>query len=384
MMNDECVQRHIHRSSFIIHHFVHPQSISAMSTEPWTVGRLLQWTTDYLKGHGSESPRLDAEVLLAQALGCQRIELYTTLRRDARRAGADGVPRVGPPPGRRHAGGLSGRPAGVLLALVPRHARRADPPAGNGTAGGGGARSGEGSGSGSGQSRKCRRRSESTSGSRIAHLVPQLSIADVGTGSGIIAVCLAKHLPACRVTAIDISPAALAVARENAQQHGVADRIEFLESDLFAAVPAERQFDFIVSNPPYVTAAELDKLAARRAEVRAARGAVGRPAGHGSDRAADCPSGRASAARRAFADGDQPDDSRRGAGVAGGRRPLRARPDDQGPRPAAARGAGEKKGLGIGDSRPGLKMRRVIPDVLACQVSGKQCRGTPARCGGRG
>ena len=48
------------------------------SAEPWTIGRLLQWTTDYLKGHGSESPRLDAEVLLAQALGRRRIELYTT------------------------------------------------------------------------------------------------------------------------------------------------------------------------------------------------------------------------------------------------------------------------------------------------------------------
>ena len=64
------------------------------------------------------------------------------------------------------------------------------------------------------------------------------TIADVGTGSGIIAVCLAKHLPTARVTAIDISPAALAVARGNAEEHGVADRIEFLKSDLFAAVPA--------------------------------------------------------------------------------------------------------------------------------------------------
>jgi release factor glutamine methyltransferase len=89
-----------------------------------------------------------------------------------------------------------------------------------------------------------------------------LAIADVGTGSGVIAVCLAKHLAACRVTAVDISPAALAVAAQNAEQHGVAERIEWVESDLLAAVPAERRFDFIVSNPPYVTTAEMEKLPA--------------------------------------------------------------------------------------------------------------------------
>ncbi len=47
------------------------------SQEPWTIGRLLTWTTDYLKQHGSDSPRLDAEVLLAESRGCKRIELYT-------------------------------------------------------------------------------------------------------------------------------------------------------------------------------------------------------------------------------------------------------------------------------------------------------------------
>ena len=92
-------------------------------------------------------------------------------------------------------------------------------------------------------------------------LIPNPSIADIGTGSGIIAVCLAKHLPGSRVTAVDISPAALAIARDNAKQHGLADRIECVESDLFAAVPADERFDFVVSNPPYVTAAEFEQLA---------------------------------------------------------------------------------------------------------------------------
>ena len=52
-------------------------------SEPWTIGRLLTWTTDYLKQHGSDSPRLDAEVLLAEARGCKRIELYTAFAEDA-------------------------------------------------------------------------------------------------------------------------------------------------------------------------------------------------------------------------------------------------------------------------------------------------------------
>ena len=57
-----------------------------MSTdEPWTIGRLLSWTVDYLKRHGAENPRLDAEVLLATARGCQRIDLYTAFGDEAAR-----------------------------------------------------------------------------------------------------------------------------------------------------------------------------------------------------------------------------------------------------------------------------------------------------------
>jgi release factor glutamine methyltransferase len=207
-------------------------------TAPWTVGRLLQWTADYLKAHGADTPRLDAEVLLAHALGCQRIELYTAFEevpgeqpraafRELVRQRAEGTP-VAYLVGRREFYSLSFRVTPAVLIPRPEtellvvalldlaEARAAAGP---------------------------------------------LRIADVGTGSGIIAICAAKHLTNCQVTAIDISPAALDVARLNATEHGVADRVELLESDLFAAIPPDRSFDFVVSNPPYVSIAEMQTLA---------------------------------------------------------------------------------------------------------------------------
>ncbi len=211
-------------------------------TEVWTVGRLLQWTTQYLKDNRSATPRLDTEILLAQALGCQRIELYTRFDevpqqspkaafRELVRRRAEGTP-VAYLVGRREFYSLSfrvtpdvliPRPETELLVVslldLARGRQSAQP----------------------------------------------VTIADVGTGSGIIAVCAAKHLATCKVTAIDISPAALELARANAAEHGVQGQIEFVESDLFAAVAPQRRFDFVVGNPPYVSTAELETLAA---EVR--------------------------------------------------------------------------------------------------------------------
>jgi len=205
-----------------------------MSDDVWTVGRLLTWTTDWLTTKGSESARLDAEVLLAHVRGCQRILLYTAFETpvsDAERARfrelvkrrGDGEP-VAYLVGNREFFSL---PFAVSPAvLVPR---------------------------------------PETEGLvvRVIDLckpLPAARIIDVGTGSGAIAVTLAKHLPRARLVATDISPAVLAVARENAARHGVAERIEFLECDLLSAPQAAGPWDVIVSNPPYVRDDEFDAL----------------------------------------------------------------------------------------------------------------------------
>jgi release factor glutamine methyltransferase len=89
-------------------------------------------------------------------------------------------------------------------------------------------------------------------------LDPRSAIADVGTGSGCIAIALTVHAPHSHVYALDLSPDALDVARANAERHGVADRITFIESDLLAALP--EPVDLIVANPPYVAAEEWSTL----------------------------------------------------------------------------------------------------------------------------
>ena len=209
--------------------------------ETWTVGRLLTWTADYLKKSGSPSARLDAEVLLASARKCERIALYTAFEEivpdDVRTTFRDLVKR-------RAAGTpvayLVGKKEFYSLAflvtpdvLIPRP--------------------------------------------ETEHLVVtaldllnKLSlpkgeesrlVADVGTGSGAIAVSLAKHAAGARIVATDISAPALAVARQNAANHGVKERIEFLEMDLLEKLPAERTLDLVISNPPYIGLQEEATLA---------------------------------------------------------------------------------------------------------------------------
>jgi release factor glutamine methyltransferase len=100
---------------------------------------------------------------------------------------------------------------------------------------------------------------------KLATRLPRMNalrILDVGTGSGAIAVSLAKELPQARVCAVDVSSAAVEIARLNARRHGVEERMEFFCGDLFEPVAEEREgFDLIVANPPYIRAGDLAGLA---------------------------------------------------------------------------------------------------------------------------
>jgi release factor glutamine methyltransferase len=86
------------------------------------------------------------------------------------------------------------------------------------------------------------------------------TVLDFGTGTGCIAIALAAKCPEARITALDVSPDALALAKQNAEQNNVADRIEFLHGDGFAALTTGAQFDLIISNPPYIASAEIETL----------------------------------------------------------------------------------------------------------------------------
>ena len=207
-----------------------------MSAEqPWTIGRLLEWTTGFLEQKGAEEPRLDTQVLLAHALGCKRIDLYTRHEEVV----ADDV--------RQTFKGLlqqrvKGCPVAYLVGrkeffslefevnpavLIPR--------------------------------RETEHLVEDCL--RLARDLPEPAVLDVGTGSGCLAVTVARQNKKARVTAVDLSPEALAVAGRNAAKHGVTERVCFLQGDLFAPVPSGERFDFVLSNPPYIPRADLLQLA---------------------------------------------------------------------------------------------------------------------------
>jgi len=196
------------------------------------VAEVLQRSAAWLRGKGSPSARLEAELLLAHVLALGRIDLYTGADRPLGEAELEAYRTLL----RRRAGGepvayLTGRKEFYSLELkVTRDVLVPRP-----------------------ETEQLVDRAREIGGARVL---------DVGTGSGCIAVALAKHLPDAALTATDVSPAALAVARENAARHGFLERIRFLEGDLFAPLPAGERFDLVLSNPPYVAEGQAAGVAA--------------------------------------------------------------------------------------------------------------------------
>jgi release factor glutamine methyltransferase len=211
-----------------------PDTPTSRPNEPWTVRRIVDVTTEFLKKQGSETPRLDTEILLAHVRNCRRIELYTRYdelvtdeQRDRlrelvrRRAKSEPVAYL---VGHREFFALDFRVTPDVL--IPRPDTET----------------------------LVLELLEAAKGYEAPRIV------DLGTGSGCIAVAAAVNCPAASVTAVDVSEAAIAVARENAQRHKVADRIRFLQGDLFQPVGVDERFEVVVSNPPYVAEGELDQL----------------------------------------------------------------------------------------------------------------------------
>jgi release factor glutamine methyltransferase len=207
---------------------------SGGAEDAWTVGRLLTWTTDFLKRRGSESPRLDAEVMLAHVLEWQRVELYTHFTdevaegprgrfRDLVRRRSEGSP-VAYLVGRKEFYSLSFEVSPAVL--IPRP------------------------------------ESEFVVVEflSLTRDLESIRAVDVGTGSGCLAIASTYRKPGARFVAIDASEQALAVARRNAARHGVADRIDFRLGDRLGPVLGEEPFDVVVSNPPYIPTADIPGL----------------------------------------------------------------------------------------------------------------------------
>jgi len=211
---------------------------------PWTLDLGLNMTvlegiqksTGFLAKKDVESPRLQAELLLAHVLKLPRMKLYLNFERALADAETntfrDLVKRRSQREPLQHIIGSTSF-CGFEIAvnrhvLVPRPETELLAEAG---------------------------------WSFLSTINPQPSTAlDFGTGSGCIAIALAAKSPTAKITALDVSPEALEVARQNAVQNHVVDRIEFIQGDGFKSLPGAPQFDLIISNPPYIPTAEIETL----------------------------------------------------------------------------------------------------------------------------
>ncbi|MGQ9590134.1 MAG: peptide chain release factor N(5)-glutamine methyltransferase [Planctomycetota bacterium] len=207
----------------------------------WSIGDLLRWTEEHFRKLGLDSPRLDAEILLAKALSATRLQLYTEYHKLAqpeerarfrelilRRAQREPVAYI---VGAREFHSLSFFVNPSVLIPRPETEHLVDWAL------------------------------EELEARAVARPGDELRVLDLGTGSGNIGVAIAVRRPGCLVDAVDVSREALEVARANADAHGVSGKVRFLEGDWFGAVPDGARYALVVSNPPYVSPAEFERLA---------------------------------------------------------------------------------------------------------------------------
>jgi release factor glutamine methyltransferase len=195
-------------------------------------------TSEFFAGKGIESPRLNAELLIGHALGLARMRLYLEFERPVTDAELAAIRELVRRRGRRE-------PLQYVIGFMEfsglrlKTDRRALIP---------------------------RPETELLVETVVARCAAAPArILDLGTGSGAVALALARTFPGAGVTAADLSPEALTLAAENAESTGLAGRVAFVESDWFDGLPAGAAYDLIVSNPPYLSDAEA---AAAVPEVR--------------------------------------------------------------------------------------------------------------------
>lgn len=204
-------------------------------SEIWTIKKLIQWTAGYFRNHGVEEARLDAEILLGYVLGRPRIYLYTNYDQIMNK---EELARYRELIRRRAAGYCTA----VLIGekefmgipfrvnehvLVPRPDTEA-------------------------WLEKVIQRFRN---------LPDISMLDLGTGSGALAVSFLYYCKEARGVAVDISEKALETAKTNGERAGISDRVEFRRGDFLDALREDEQFDVILSNPPYIPSGDIDGLA---------------------------------------------------------------------------------------------------------------------------
>jgi release factor glutamine methyltransferase len=201
-----------------------------------TVLEAIRKSSDFLAKKGVESPRLQTELLLAHLLKLPRMNLYLNFERALAPAEVDSLRELVRRRGRReplqHITGSTSF-CGLEIA-VNRHALVPRPET---------------------------ELLAELGWQFLSTLNPQPPTAlDFGTGTGCIAIALASKCPDAKITALDVSPDALLLAKQNAAANKVAGKIKFLETNGFAALPQDKPFDLIISNPPYIPSAEIATL----------------------------------------------------------------------------------------------------------------------------